>query len=207
MFFCLWPDQNSHRAADKAIPLRLEFVPYPLLAGLAILAAILFIFRQRGRRPAYLFCFSLFWLYLLLIVSMIVFPIPLPQALGWTRQPAAHILSRVNLAPFSFGGLFSSSPRVIFDNLVGNILLTLPFGLGIPFLARLPARRIPWLAAAVGLSLEASQLLVSLAIGSAYRGIDINDVLLNAGGVLLGYGFFRIFAWLLKLKQDFLRAE
>ncbi len=177
----------------------LEFIPYPLLVGLALLGVLLVILQRRERKPAYLFFFSVFWLYLLLVASLTVFPVPLPAGapIGMgERQSIGHILSRVNLAPFSFGGLFDLAPRVIFDNLVGNVLLTLPFGFLISFIARLPARRIPWLAVGVGLCLEATQLAVSLLIGAAYRGVDVNDLLLNALGVLIGYGFFLGFAWL-----------
>lgn len=36
--------------------------------------------------------------------------------------------------------------------------------------------------------------MVSLAIGGAYRTVDISDVLLNMVGVWLGYGLFKRFA-------------
>lgn len=41
-------------------------------------------------------------------------------------------------------------------------------------------------------------------LGYPYRVIDINDAILNAFGVLIGYGMFRIFAWLyLRVTQRF----
>jgi glycopeptide antibiotics resistance protein len=51
-----------------------------------------------------------------------------------------------------------------------------------------------WVARAVGFMIETTQLIVSLRIAGAYRAVDITDVILNATGVLLGYGFFRVFA-------------
>ncbi len=177
--------------------MRLEFIPYPLLAGLACLVLLLILLWRRERKQASLVYFTLFWLYLLYVTSLIVFPIPLPGNFE-ARDSVSRILSRINLVPFAFSGLFSLAPAVIFENLAGNILLTVPFDFGINFLTRLPARRIPWIALAVGLSLELSQLVVSLLIGLAYRGIDINDVILNAVGVLIGYGLFRMLIWLYK---------
>ena len=112
------------------------------------------------------------------------------------RQTISHIISQVNLIPFDFGGLFTLHPTVIWHELGGNILLTVPFGLGFTFLVRIRARMIPLLAVTVGLAIETAQLLVSIAIRSAYRGVDINDVLLNAVGVLIGFGIFRASAWL-----------
>lgn len=173
----------------------IEFIPFPLLAGLALLGILLLLLQRRGRRPAYIFCFSVFWLYLLLVASLTAFPIPLSLGQG-EGQSIGHILSRVNLIPFSFGGLFMLSPRVIFDNLAGNVLLTLPFGFGISFIARPQAKNIPWMAVGVGLAIETTQLMVSLFIGGAYRGVDVNDLLLNALGVLVGYVLFRGFVWL-----------
>jgi glycopeptide antibiotics resistance protein len=174
--------------------LMLEFFPFPLLVGLGILIIILFLL-WRKRSPAYLFCFSVFWLYLLFVVSLTIFPMPLPETIV-ARTPVIYILSRVNLVPFNFGGLFDNHPNVIFQEIFGNILLTIPFGFGIPFLACLKPKNLPWLAIGAGLVIETTQLGFSLLIGGLYRSVDINDVLLNATGVLLGYALFRGFACL-----------
>jgi glycopeptide antibiotics resistance protein len=48
----------------------------------------------------------------------------------------------------------------------------------------------------VGLGIEASQLAISLLLGVCYRSVDINDVLLNACGVLVGYMLYCICAWI-----------
>ena len=189
----------------------LAFLPFPLLGGLGILIIIL-ILLWRKRSPAYLLCFSVFWLYLLLGVSLTIFPMPLPETIV-NRSPVNYILLRVNLVPFNFGGLFDNPPSVIFKEIFGNILLTVPFGFGIPFLAPFKPKNLPWLAIGAGLVVETAQLGISLLIGGLYRSVDINDVLLNAAGVLLGYALFRGFAWLyvpisdrIKIKQSGLFA-
>jgi glycopeptide antibiotics resistance protein len=110
----------------------------------------------------------------------------------------------VNLVPLHFGGLFDLHPNVIFRELAGNIFLTAPFGFGIPLLARVWEKRIFWLSLAVGSVIETTQLMVSLGIGTAYRGVDINDVLLNAAGVLLGYAFFRTLSGLFSALKSLL---
>lgn len=168
-----------------------EEIALPL--GLSGLAVLLVIFRHRKRGWLCGLGFALFWLYLVALVGLTLFPIPVISE----RQTVSHILSRVNLIPFNFGGLFDLHPNVIRRELGGNILLTVPFGLGIPFLFRIRVRSISWLAVKVGLAIETAQLLVSIAIGGAYRGVDINDVLLNAVGVLIGYGIFRASTWLI----------
>lgn len=163
------------------------------IPGLVILLAI--VWRQK-RSLSQLFYFSIFWIYIVLLIGATIFPVPFLKN-GDERQPALYILSRVNLVPLHFGGLFNLHPNIIFRELLGNILLTVPIGFGIPFLSGLREKQIPWLAMGVGLSIELTQLMISLWIGSAYRGVDINDVLLNAAGVMLGYVFFRVCTWLI----------
>jgi glycopeptide antibiotics resistance protein len=80
--------------------------------------------------------------------------------------------------------------------LVYNILLTLPFGFGINFLTRMNVKKIISVSIFLGLGLEIAQLLLSLALRYPYRVVDINDAIINAFGVLLGYGLFKLFAWL-----------
>jgi len=71
-----------------------------------------------------------------------------------------------------------------------------PLGFGLNFISRVRTRDILWLSITIGLGIEAIQFVVSLVLGYPYRVVDINDALLNAIGVLIGYGFFRAFAWL-----------
>jgi glycopeptide antibiotics resistance protein len=103
--------------------------------------------------------------------------------------------SFINLAPFYIGTQHVIDSRDLVD-FANNILLTIPCGLGIIFVSRLRPRDFLWLPLAVGFGIEIAQLLISLILGYPYRVVDINDALLNAVGVLAGYGLFRIFAWL-----------
>lgn len=112
------------------------------------------------------------------------------------RQSVSDILSRVHLIPLDFGELFDMPPSYAIHELGGNILLTVPLGFGIPLLTRLKTRQLPWLALAAGLSPELAQLILCLLVGGNYHSVDINDILLNAIGVLLGYGLFLGAAWL-----------
>jgi glycopeptide antibiotics resistance protein len=75
-----------------------------------------------------------------------------------------------------------------------NILLTIPLGFGLNFLCRLRMKDILCISA-VGLGIELLQLALTLLLRYPYRVVDINDVWLNAMGVLIGYGLFQAFAW------------
>jgi glycopeptide antibiotics resistance protein len=160
-----------------------------LFIGLIALVIALVVLRMQKKSFSYLFFFSVFWIYMLGVISVVVFPFPIDLS-----NPNFKL--SVNLIPFNFGSCFKYLPEVCFRTLYENILLTIPFGFGISFIARVKPGSIVWFAVAVGLVLELSQLAISLIFRTSFRSVDINDVVLNALGVLLGYGTFRIFGWL-----------
>lgn len=107
-----------------------------------------------------------------------------------------------NFLPFSsiwgyLSGRYGSTMAYI--NLLGNIILLVPVGLMIP----LVSKRVKWayailIAGLVGLSIESTQLIFHVGI------FDIDDVILNAAGVVIGFLFShpvrRLFLFSLKPK-------
>lgn len=87
--------------------MRIEFLPFPFLIGLGLLAVLLPVIWLLKRSLSYLGFFSFFWLYLLLLVGVTIFPLPIPLDMGGTlpRQPLGEILERINLEPFRNSGL------------------------------------------------------------------------------------------------------
>ncbi len=174
--------------------MKLAFLPYPFLAGLIILAFLLNSLRRKHSRT-YLFFFSLFWVYMLLVAGVTIFPILTPGA-GHARAPLSRILGDINLVPFNFLQMYHNKNLVLFVEVVGNILMTIPYGFGLPFLKHIQPKRFIWLAMAIGFTIETLQLIEALMTGLIYRQVDINDFLLNTTGALIGYGLFQAFAWL-----------
>jgi glycopeptide antibiotics resistance protein len=174
-----------------------DFGPLEWLIGFICLAVILIIFWRRKRNPWYLLAFSVFGVYLLLLVSVVIFPIP-PQGSFWPSEQEAwrDTLQRINWIPFQYNIPSDEFFNYVIMEIVNNVLMTVPFGFGLNFLARLNLRKVAWLAVLLGISTEIAQLIVSLLIGAAYRTVDMTDVILNALGTLLGYALFRLFAWL-----------
>lgn len=162
-----------------------EFNP---LYGLAVLIIILIVLRRKGKSLFYLFFFSLFGLYLIQLISLVIFPFPIDI-------PYENFKPNLNLVPFNFGYCDPRGIELCFRQIYENILLTIPFGFGINFIVRIKPRQIWGLAAGAGLTLELIQLAISLAFRTSFRVVDINDAILNALGVLIGYGFFRLFGW------------
>ncbi|MEP0806167.1 MAG: VanZ family protein [Chloroflexota bacterium] len=159
------------------------------LYGIALLIVVLIFLRRKGKSLSHLFFFSLFWLYLMQVVGVAVFPFPIDIS-------DQDFKLNINLIPFDFGYCDPRAHDLCFRQIYENILLTIPFGFGINFIARIEPRRILWLAAGVGAALEFTQLAISLFFRISFRVVDINDVILNAIGVLIGYAVFLTFGWI-----------
>lgn len=164
---------------------------FPLVS--LVFIVILFTQWRRKHNLPYIFFLSLFGVYLMYGIDKVFFPIEISGSFSDAMRNL-QILSSVNFVPFYFGqfGLTAGGLRF----LVYNILLTLPFGFGINFLTRMNVKKIISVSIFLGLGFEIAQLLLSLALRYPYRVVDINDAIFNAFGVLLGYGLFKLFAWL-----------
>jgi len=157
-----------------------------LLSGVVVLAITLIVLWRQQKGFAYFFFFSVFWIYMMSVISVVAFPFPI-------GIPNPNFKPNINLIPLNFGVGDCGFLILCIRNIYENILLTIPFGFGISFIAHIKPRNIFWLAFAVGFTFELIQLIISLAVRSPFRVVDINDVILNAAGVLLGYGLFKIF--------------
>jgi glycopeptide antibiotics resistance protein len=130
--------------------------------------------------------------------------LPLPigtEAIAAARAAAIVDHNAIPLANLRFqldGGISSFELRQI----VGNFLLLLPFGIYGPILApRLRSLLAIVLAgAAISALIELGQLAVATAYGFPVRVADVDDVLLNTAGVLIGYLLWR--AWTASASVD-----
>lgn len=164
------------------------------LIGLALLTIVLVILWQRQYSLPYLSCCFLFGVYLLFVAKVTLFPIPLSGEMIDVLRAQMPFMSGVNLIPMHLGAFTDMAEA--WRGLLLNIVLTLPFGFGINFIVQNRVRNILLLAIMVGATIEGLQLAISLVLGFPYRTLDVNDLLCNAAGVLIGYGIFRVFAWL-----------
>ena len=154
-----------------------------------ILAVALALLWFRKRSVSHLLFAAVFGVYLLFAADALFFPIR--PAFDEPLNVQA-LLRMINLVPFNYD--FSFIPHIVWSQIFHNILLTVPFGFGVSFVARLKSRDFLWIVPAVGFSTELGQFLIAV-VTRFYRAIDISDVILNSLGVLIGYLLFRVFAW------------
>ena len=140
----------------------------------------------------------LFLIYLILLIRLIVFKYPLAQLLeiikGWEKGVVLEGLSTAN---FTLGKSIRMYIRYFnkfpfwngFANLIGNLLAFIPYGYLLP--KSYPRCKKWWRVfyCAVGfvLCIELFQLF------SAFGAFDVDDILLNVLGAMIGYGVFSLF--------------
>lgn len=125
------------------------------------------------------------------VVAATMFPLPIDARLiaDETRDGFLHN----SLVPFAtIANSFRDGPRYFLLQVVGNLALLVPLGLLLPLLWA-PAQRFRTCAAAIvfaALVIEAAQLAVSFVLGYTYRQADIDDLLMNVVGGLMGYACY-----------------
>lgn len=154
-----------------------------LLIGFLILAAVFYIGRVgmggEKRRGIHLFFVLAFGVY----ISM-VFDVTGSGTLD-DLLLSGFDLRGVNLIPFS---------DAYFDRVgyVLNVIMLMPLGFLVPFLWR--GTRKLWKVTAIGAGLS---LLVELSQLLNFRSTDVDDLILNTLGAVVGYGIWRLYARLI----------
>lgn len=192
--------RHSARRAPRVAPRRVLWLWWPETAMLpaatvypvALICAALAGWHGTRRRlgAVQIAARVLLALYLGWLAGATLFPLPLEPVAG--GEGLAGALNHPNLVPFATIretlALPELWPRVRL--LAGNALVFAPLGLLLPTIwPRLASLgRMALAGLAVSLAIELTQLAASLALGTWYRMSDVDDVLLNVAGVLLGYG-------------------
>ena len=120
--------------------------------------------------------------------------LPFPPA-GTASAEAGELLDHVRLVPLaSIRELVAACPQwQSLRVLVGNVALFVPIGLLLPMaLPRLRSwKRALAAGLATGVAIELGQLGLSAAAAFPYRFVGTDDVLLNAAGLVAGFGVWR----------------
>ena len=167
-----------------------------MLDGVLILAAplvvIYFVYRAiRGMRLSRALLWILVSVYALWAADLLFFPVLLDARLRATTARTA--LTWVNLVPFkTLWAQLTAPTGIAVRQIGGNIGLLLPVGLIGPVL-------VPWLkearnvllaSLAISVAIELAQLL-GTATTFIDRSVDIDDVILNVAGALMGWLVWR----------------
>lgn len=134
--------------------------------------------------------------YIIILIKIILFKGSfffrvVPTSEGYQSATSQEEYTGYNLLPFRTIKLFLSSKfgkRQVFFNLIGNVLLFLPFGFLLPVASKTVIRFIHLLLAAVTLSLLFELFQLFTHTGQ----FDVDDIMLNTAGAIVGYGLMKL---------------
>jgi glycopeptide antibiotics resistance protein len=138
--------------------------------------------------------------YVVILVRILVFknvPVirvgPVLLKFGGTHEGPANLVPFKTILPYLLG---EQGLVIAVLNIAGNILLLVPVGFLVPFVFRgMTWKKTIVLAIAAGLVIEGMQAVLHIGI------FDIDDVILNGLGVILGYWMFTILPTMLNSKK------
>ena len=156
--------------------------------------AILYLDVRAGQPARRVLAGQLAVAHLAVVVALTLLPVPVTDAaIAEARDLVAYDHNGIpfsTLAKQLAGGVTPFEVR----NLVGNFLLLLPLGIYAPI--RSPrtrsAARVLGVALAVAVGIELGQLVISTVLGFPLRIADVDDVIVNTGGAMAGYGLWRL---------------
>lgn len=106
-----------------------------------------------------------------------------------------------NFIPFKEIMRYNITSRLFFKNVLGNMIMFLPFGFFVSFYLKSEKLTLPVLLILIAsISIEVVQLLIG-------RVFDVDDILLNILGGLMGYGIYYIFRRIAEHLPSFTRKE
>jgi glycopeptide antibiotics resistance protein len=134
------------------------------------------------------------FLHIVVVAWLTILPLPIgEEAVARARMLATYDHNAVPIATLELqltGGL----SRFELRQWIGNLLLLLPLGIYGPI--RWPALRaagaVVGVGAAASAAIELGQLGLAIGYGFPVRVADVDDVLLNTAGVVLGWAAWRV---------------
>jgi glycopeptide antibiotics resistance protein len=117
---------------------------------------------------------------------------------GGTQVGPANLIPFKSILPFLLG---EKGFLIAFLNIAGNIVALVPLGFFIPLVfSRINWKKIVVVAIASGLLIESTQLLLRIGI------FDIDDILLNGLGVIIGFWKYNLYSGFSKRTKQVLAA-
>ena len=161
------------------------------------IALLLVIISQRMKKGGKVILVGLSMIYIWVLLSMTVLPITIPTGRTPIREIMVH-QQPWNLKPLSliipqYYNMMAGQSGAA-RQFIGNILLLFPFGLLLPLLFQ--SMRKWYMVFIVGffttVLIETLQLGLRI-MGMGARSFDVDDIILNTLGVILGYLIYKIF--------------
>lgn len=137
----------------------------------------------------------IFAVYLLFVIKVIIFKYPLEQLKAitdtWSKEVVLEGLDTANFTLFKTIHMYIDYSYMLnsFENLAGNVVVFIPFGMLLPSIWKRFRNFADTLLAGMlfSLGIEVFQLY------SAFGAFDVDDIFLNCAGVIAGYLMYMLF--------------
>ena len=179
----------------KGLEMLIDFDLLTIIIGCIIfLGLAVFIKTKYKKQNIYILFLFIMFVYFLNLAKYTLFPIYIGIELP------SNLYQNINLVPFK--NVFALPAAL-------NVLMMIPLGFGMPFISHINnKKRIIIMAALSGTIIESIQLIEGFISGGfTIRSIDINDIICNFIGVIIGFALLKVSARLyLKLEKEKLNS-
>ena len=149
---------------------------------------------MQNERKSILFKRTIFFIYLLIVIKLIIFKYPYEQlkaiADSWEKGVILEGLDTANFTLFKTIRMYIKYSYKLnsFENLIGNIVVFVPYGFLFPYVLKKGRNFFVMLLNAFLFvtGIEIFQLF------SAFGAFDVDDILLNCVGAVIGYLLYLI---------------
>ena len=165
---------------------------FAIAAGLVIMTVTVIIMLRKKYSYERVLAASVMILYLTGVICLTFFPIDITH----TVDPDFNVFEHnLKLIPFSTI-IFDITRGHLFYFLVqtgGNLIMTIPFGILLPVVYKAKKQsRYALIFFGFTFIIELTQFIIGASLGTFYRTADVDDIILNFTGAMLGYLLFRI---------------
>ena len=164
---------------------------WPLLLLVTVIIVSLRLAYLVKYKPKFVFykdmIYYAFALYILCLFYVVTF-----QDVSWSTS---------NYIPFKEMFRYNFGSRMFFKNVIGNMIMFTPYGFFIAYILKLKKlRSITLLSLLVSLTIETTQLVIG-------RVFDVDDIILNVIGGVIGFYTFKIIYLLKERSPEFLKKD
>ncbi len=161
-----------------------------VLCVLIWLGSAIYLRAKRKKDYTFLFFFTLFFFYIYKVLDYTLFQFQFLLVLKYffPNLMLKGLISgeSINLVPLA------TLTSADFKTSMLNIILMVPFGLGLPLLIRLRLGMVTLLGCVFSFVIETIQLVSGLLANITFRIADVNDLIFNTIGAIVGYGLFQV---------------
>ena len=176
------------------------FIIFPIIAFIFTIPYMIYQYRKYGAIPAYrsIIIYS-FLLYLLCSYFLVILPLPSKSFVLQMKTPhynlipfhfISQIKSNTSFYVGDFATYFPTLKNPIVYEAIFNIILLIPFGCYLKYYFNYSFKKTTFYSFCYSLFFELTQLTgLYFIYPRSYRVFDVDDLLLNTFGGIIGYGF------------------